>query len=133
MNHSLLEWIGDEAVLHHFVAGLPTFVLLVVIALCVVVLSKGADWMIDGVVDLARLRVGSNGRERHRTIDARVDAAGFVVVPEKGRRWFQRADCCNRAASEASQRELLLFLKASRSSLDEIMSINRRRPRHALL
>jgi cation:H+ antiporter len=53
MNFSLLRWIGDEAVLHHFVAGLPTYVLLLVITVCIVVLSKGADWMIDGVVDLA--------------------------------------------------------------------------------
>jgi cation:H+ antiporter len=53
MNYSLLQWIGDEAVLHEFVAGLSTFVLLIVIVICIIVLSKGADWMIDGVVDLA--------------------------------------------------------------------------------
>jgi cation:H+ antiporter len=54
MEHSLLQLIGDEAVLHALVAGLPTFVLLIVIVMCIVTLSKGADWMIDGVVDLAQ-------------------------------------------------------------------------------
>jgi cation:H+ antiporter len=53
MNYSLLRWLGDEAALHEFVAGLPTFALLIVIVVCILVLSKGADWMIDGVVDLA--------------------------------------------------------------------------------
>ena len=53
MSSSLLKWIADEAVLHQFVAGLPTLFLLLVVAVCIVVLSKGADWMIDGVVDLA--------------------------------------------------------------------------------
>ena len=53
MGHTLLRWIGDEAVLHHFIAGISTPVLCVVIAVCIVFLSKGADWMIDGVVSLA--------------------------------------------------------------------------------
>lgn len=53
MNYSFLKWIGDEAVLHEFVTGMPTSVLLIVIVVCIVILSKGADWMIDGVVDLA--------------------------------------------------------------------------------
>jgi cation:H+ antiporter len=54
MDHSLLKWIGDETLLQNFVAGLSTPILLVNIAVCIVLLSKGADWMIDGVVDLAR-------------------------------------------------------------------------------
>lgn len=53
MNNSLLRWIGDETILQQFVAGLSTPVLLVIIAVCIALLSKGADWMIDGVVDLA--------------------------------------------------------------------------------
>jgi cation:H+ antiporter len=53
MDNSLLRWIGDEAVLQQFVAGLSTPVLLLIIAVCIAMLSKGADWMIDGVVDLA--------------------------------------------------------------------------------
>lgn len=53
MDNSLLRWIGDEAVLQQLMAGLPTPTLLAIIAVCIVLLSKGADWMIDGVVDLA--------------------------------------------------------------------------------
>jgi cation:H+ antiporter len=49
----LLRWIADEAILHELVSGFPTLVLLIVIVVCIVVLSKGADWMIEGVVDLA--------------------------------------------------------------------------------
>jgi len=49
----VLEWIGNEAGLIEFLSGLPTYLLLVAIAVCVVLLSKGADWMIDGVVQLA--------------------------------------------------------------------------------
>ncbi|MBI9085769.1 MAG: sodium:calcium antiporter [Desulfobacterales bacterium] len=54
MGHTLLRWIGDEAVLNHFIAGISTPVLCLIIAVCIVVLSKGADWMIDGVVSLAQ-------------------------------------------------------------------------------
>ena len=53
MDNSLLRWIGDEALLQQFVAGLSTPVLLLIIVACIALLSKGADWMIDGVVDLA--------------------------------------------------------------------------------
>ena len=54
MDHSLLQWLGDEALLQQWVAGLPTYVLLGIIVVCIALLSKGADWMIDGVVDLAQ-------------------------------------------------------------------------------
>jgi cation:H+ antiporter len=54
MIYRALRWIGDESLLEHLVSGLPTFVLLLIIAVCIVLLSKGADWMIDGVVDLAQ-------------------------------------------------------------------------------
>jgi len=53
MEHSLLEWIGNEALLHDLIVGLPTLALLGLIVVCILILSKGADWMIDGVVDLA--------------------------------------------------------------------------------
>jgi cation:H+ antiporter len=53
MDNSLLRWIGDEALLQQFVAGLSTPMLLLIIVVCIALLSKGADWMIDGVVDLA--------------------------------------------------------------------------------
>lgn len=54
MDHSLLQWIGDETLLQQLVADLSTSTLLIIITVCIVLLSKGADWMIDGVVDLAR-------------------------------------------------------------------------------
>lgn len=43
-----------EALLLTVVPGLPTMVLLAVIGVCILLLSKGADWAIDGVVALAR-------------------------------------------------------------------------------
>jgi cation:H+ antiporter len=53
MEVSLLQLIGDEAVLQAFVAELSIASLLGIIVVSIVLLSKGADWMIDGVVDLA--------------------------------------------------------------------------------
>lgn len=50
----VLRWIGDETVLTHFVKGFPITLLFVIIGTCIVLLSKGAEWMIDGVVQLAR-------------------------------------------------------------------------------
>ena len=53
-NHTIWEWIGNETLLQQLVAEQSTLTLLLVIAVCIALLSKGADWMIDGVVDLAR-------------------------------------------------------------------------------
>ena len=53
MNNSVLSWIGDETLLQGLVAEQSAFVLLVIIVICITMLSLGADWMIDGVVDLA--------------------------------------------------------------------------------
>jgi cation:H+ antiporter len=53
VDNGIIEWIADEEVLQDFVAGLPLVGLLLIIVVSVVLLSKGADWMIDGVVDLA--------------------------------------------------------------------------------
>lgn len=53
MDSSLLRWIGDEQLLVDLMADQSTLVLLGIIIVCIVLLSKGADWMIDGVVDLA--------------------------------------------------------------------------------
>ena len=50
----ILRWIGDETLLNELVRGLPTIGLLGIIAVCILLLSKGADWLIDGVVQLAR-------------------------------------------------------------------------------
>jgi len=57
MDHSIWQWIANEAVLHQFVNGFSTPILLLVIVICIAVLSFGADWMIDGVVSLA-IRTG---------------------------------------------------------------------------
>ena len=54
MLYEVVRWIGDEALLHDLMAGFPTIVLVIVIIVCILLLSKGADWMIDGVVQLAR-------------------------------------------------------------------------------
>lgn len=53
MNNSVLSWFADEALLQAVVADQSMFVLILVIVVCIAMLSKGADWMIDGVVDLA--------------------------------------------------------------------------------
>ena len=53
MKHTWLQWIGDETLLQQFVAELSTFTLLMIIVVAIVMLSKGADWMVDGVVALA--------------------------------------------------------------------------------
>jgi len=50
----VLRWIGDERYLSELVHGFPVLLLVGVIAVCIILLSKGADWMIDGVVHLAR-------------------------------------------------------------------------------
>jgi cation:H+ antiporter len=52
--YEVVRWIGDETLLHGLVAGFPTIGLVIVIIVCIVLLSKGADWMIDGAVHLAR-------------------------------------------------------------------------------
>jgi len=49
----LLRWLVDEAVLHDWALGSPAWMLLVALALSIGVLSKGSDWLIDGVVALA--------------------------------------------------------------------------------
>lgn len=54
MDHSVFRWLGDEALLEQFVGELSTFTLLIIIVVSILLLSKGADWMIDGVVSLAR-------------------------------------------------------------------------------
>ncbi|MBW1765898.1 MAG: sodium:calcium antiporter [Deltaproteobacteria bacterium] len=54
MEYNIFRWIGDETLLENLLAGFPTFVLLLIIVVCVILLSKGADSMIDGVVDLAQ-------------------------------------------------------------------------------
>ena len=54
MGPQIIRWIADGNELSSFVAGLPAVVLLLIIVVCIAMLSKGADWMIDGVVELAQ-------------------------------------------------------------------------------
>jgi len=54
MDQTILRWIVDEHALADLVAGVPTLGLVVLIAATILVLSKGADWMIEGAVHLAR-------------------------------------------------------------------------------
>ena len=54
MNPELWRWIGNEEALSDLVAGLSSWGLLLLIVVCIAVLSKSADWMIDGVVHMAR-------------------------------------------------------------------------------
>jgi cation:H+ antiporter len=54
MAREILRWIMNQTPLHDLVSGFPAVALLLLIAVCILMLSKGADWMIDGVVHLAR-------------------------------------------------------------------------------
>ena len=53
MDSSLVQLLADETLLQQFVAELSMLSLLGIIVVCIALLSKGADWMVDGVVDLA--------------------------------------------------------------------------------
>lgn len=57
MEHSILAWLADERLLNQLVAGLPLWGLLLLMAVCIVVLSRGANLMVEGAVCLA-LRTG---------------------------------------------------------------------------
>ncbi len=46
--------LWDAHALHNLMTETPTPVLLLIIFACILLLSKGADWMIDGVVALAK-------------------------------------------------------------------------------
>jgi len=49
----LFRALFDEALLAELFAGFPLILLLCVIVICVAILSKGADWMVDGAVAMA--------------------------------------------------------------------------------
>lgn len=51
---NVLRMIADEKILDQFLQTQSVVVLLILIVVSIVLLSKGADWMIDGVVQLAR-------------------------------------------------------------------------------
>jgi cation:H+ antiporter len=50
MNSHFLDRIDID----HMIAGYPTLLLVLIIVVCLVLVSKGADWMVEGVVELAR-------------------------------------------------------------------------------
>lgn len=50
----MFRWFVDEAVLHNWALASPTWMLLVALVLSIAVLSKGSEWLIDGVVALAQ-------------------------------------------------------------------------------
>jgi len=50
----LLHFLTNDAVLNDLMAHLPSLGLIAIIVACLVLLSKGADWMIEGAVSLAR-------------------------------------------------------------------------------
>ena len=53
MKPSIWEWVTNEGLLNHLVAGFPTWGLLLTMTACIYVLTKGADYMIDGAASLA--------------------------------------------------------------------------------
>jgi cation:H+ antiporter len=53
MESGVWRWIADESALQQLMAEQSMLPLLLIIVVCIAMLSKGADWMIDGVVDLA--------------------------------------------------------------------------------
>ena len=57
MGYDLLQIIGNEAVLHSYMDKSSLWLLLLLVVVSIAVLAKGADWLIEGAVDLA-LRTG---------------------------------------------------------------------------
>jgi len=54
MTGNIFRYLWDEHALHTLCADLPLAALLLMTVLCIAVLSKGANWLVDGVVHLAR-------------------------------------------------------------------------------
>jgi cation:H+ antiporter len=48
-----LRWIADETLLYGLLEGLSTTLLLIIISISIILLWRGADWMIEGVVVFA--------------------------------------------------------------------------------
>ena len=54
----ILHLLADDQVLHNLFRELSTITLLLLVAVCIIVLSKGADCLVDGAVGLAeRMRM----------------------------------------------------------------------------
>lgn len=54
MDNSLIQLLINEAVVHDYLGGISSTILVVVVVVCIAILSKGADWLVDGAVDLAK-------------------------------------------------------------------------------
>jgi cation:H+ antiporter len=54
MTPNVLRYLWDEHALQSLCADLPVAALLALTVVCIAVLSKGANWLVDGVVHLAR-------------------------------------------------------------------------------
>ena len=54
MSQSFYLWFVDETVLSQAFGNVSAVALVLIVIGCIAVLSKGADWMIDGVVNLAQ-------------------------------------------------------------------------------
>jgi cation:H+ antiporter len=54
MLSSMFRWLVDESLLQSGLAGLPAGILLAIILVSILVLYKGGDWMVDGVIHLAQ-------------------------------------------------------------------------------
>jgi cation:H+ antiporter len=53
MRSPIIRFLMDEAILPQFMTGLPSIVLILIMIILLAVLYKGADFLVDGVVDLA--------------------------------------------------------------------------------
>lgn len=49
----ILHLLADDQLLHNLIRELSTITLLLLVVVCIIVLSKGADWLVDGAVGLA--------------------------------------------------------------------------------
>ena len=52
---NILQWFGHPGYVDQLIAGLATWAIVLVLAVCIVILTKGADLMVAGAVSLARL------------------------------------------------------------------------------
>ena len=81
MAAEIVGWIGNEALLQDLVRGFPLAVLLLVIVLSIFMLSRGADWMVDGVVHLGGEVPTLDDAENAEAVASQV--AGVVEVREE--------------------------------------------------
>jgi len=54
MDNFLIQLLVNEAVLRDYLSGASSTILVGIVVFCIAILSKGADWLVDGAVDLAK-------------------------------------------------------------------------------